>query len=55
MDINHLNIHLLLEMHNGSAATLLGTIFVDGIDKSKIMQYQISVVLNQYITFANSP
>ncbi len=28
-------------MHNGSAATLFGTIFVDGVDKSKIMQYLI--------------
>ncbi len=29
MDINVLNINLLLEMHNGTAVTLFGTIFVD--------------------------
>ncbi len=34
MDINVLNINLLLEMHNGSAVTLFGTIFVDDRAKS---------------------
>ncbi len=34
MDVNVLNIHLLLEMHNGSAITLFGTIFVDDIEQN---------------------
>ncbi len=34
MDINVLNINVLLEMLNGSAVTLLGTIFVDDIEQN---------------------
>ncbi len=34
MDINVLNIHLLLEMHSGSAVTLFGTISVDDIEQN---------------------
>ncbi len=34
MDINVLNINVLLEMHNGSAVSLFGTIFVDDIEQN---------------------
>ncbi len=34
MDINVLHINLLLEMHNDSAVTLFGTIFVDEIEQN---------------------
>ncbi len=34
MDINVLNINELLEMHNGSAVTLFGIIFVDDIEQN---------------------
>ncbi len=34
VDINVLNINELLEMHNGSAVTLFGTIFVDDIEQN---------------------
>ncbi len=34
MDINVLKINELLEMHNGSAVTLFGTIFVDDIEQN---------------------
>ncbi len=46
MDIDVLNINVLLEMHNGSAVTLFGTIFVDDIEQNHAVQY---------IKFANSP
>ncbi len=55
MDINVLNINVLLEMHNGSAVTLFGTIFVDEIEQSHAVLVYWSFVLNQYITFANCP
>ncbi len=35
MDINVLNINVLLEMHNGSAVTLFGTIFIDDIEQTR--------------------
>ncbi len=55
MHINVLNMNLLLEMPNGSAVTLFGTIFVDDIEKNHAVLVYLFVVLNQYITFANSP
>ncbi len=55
MDINVLNIHLLLVMYNGSAVTLFWTIFVDEIEQNHAVLVYWSFVLNQYITFANSP
>ncbi len=42
-------------MHNGSAVTLFGTIFVDDIEQNHAVLVYLSVVLNQYIKFANSP
>ncbi len=55
MDINVLNINVLLVMHNGSAVTLFGPIFVDDIEQNHAVLVYLSVVLNQYIKFANSP
>ncbi len=34
MDYYVLNINVLLEMHNGSAVSLFGTIFVDDIEQN---------------------
>jgi len=42
-------------MHNGSAVSLFGTIFVDDIEQNHAVLVYWSVVLNQYIKFANSP
>ncbi len=42
-------------MHNGSAVTLFGIIFFDDIEQNHAVLVYWSVVLNQYITFANSP
>jgi len=42
-------------MHNGSAVILFWTIFVDEIEQNHAVLVYWSFVLNQYITFANSP
>ncbi len=51
MDI-FLNINVLLEMHNGSAVTLFGTIFVDDIEQNHAVGY-LFIDLLYYINISH--
>ncbi len=55
MDINILNIHLLLEMHYGSAVTLFGTILIEDIEQNHAVIVYWFVVLNKYILHLQTP